>query len=73
MNPHSYPVTLNFDMKKDPRYISIKDEGKKTFFFPAEVVQEDDGRWSAWIDALPGRATWGYTESEALEASRETA
>jgi predicted RNase H-like HicB family nuclease len=60
-------------MKKDRRYIPIKDEGKKTYFFQAEVAQEDDGRWSAWINALPGCATWGYTESEALEALREAA
>ena len=44
-----------------------------TYVFKAEVYEEDDGRWSAWIDALPGCATWGYTREEALEALEEGA
>jgi len=56
---------------KDLRYIPIKGKGVKTYIFRAELEQEDDGRWSAWIDALPGCATWGYSREEALEALKE--
>jgi predicted RNase H-like HicB family nuclease len=45
----------------------------KSYVFQAELEQEDDGRWSAWIDALPGCATWGYSKEEALEALKEAA
>ena len=45
----------------------------KSYIFHAELEQEEDGRWSAWIDALPGCATWGYTREEALEALKEAA
>ena len=27
-----------------------------------------DGRWSSWIDDLPGCAAWGHTREEALSA-----
>ena len=42
-----------------------------TYVFKAELEEDDDGRWSAWIDALPGCATWGYTREEALDALQE--
>ena len=45
----------------------------KSYVFQAELEQEDDGRWSAWIDALPGCATWGYSKEEALDALKEAA
>lgn len=45
----------------------------KSYVFRAELEQEDDGRWSAWIDALPGCATWGYSREEALAALKEAA
>jgi predicted RNase H-like HicB family nuclease len=45
----------------------------KSYVFHAELEQEEDGRWSAWIDALPGCATWGYSREEALEALKEAA
>jgi hypothetical protein len=38
----------------------------KSYVFRVELVQEEDGRWSAGIPALPGCATWGYTREEAL-------
>jgi len=38
----------------------------KSYLFRVELIEEDDGRWSAWIEALPGCATWGYTREEAL-------
>ena len=42
-----------------------------TYVFKAALQEEEDGRWSAWIDALPGCATWGYTREEALRALQE--
>jgi predicted RNase H-like HicB family nuclease len=45
----------------------------KTYLFQVELEQEDDGRWSAWIEMLPGCAAWGYSKEEALEAVKETA
>ena len=41
--------------------------------YRAELEQDDDGRWSAWIDELPGCAAWGYTRKEALDALRDVA
>jgi predicted RNase H-like HicB family nuclease len=45
----------------------------KTYLFQVEIEQEEDGRWSAWIEALPGCCAWGYSKDEALEAVKETA
>ena len=45
----------------------------KTYIFNVEIEQDEDGRWGAGIPALPGCATWGYTEEEALEALQEAA
>ena len=41
--------------------------------FHLEVEQEEDGRWSAWVEALPGCAVWGYTKEEALESLHDAA
>ena len=41
--------------------------------YRAELEQDDDGRWSAWIDELPGCAAWGYTREEALAALEDAA
>lgn len=45
----------------------------RTHIFRVELEQEDDGRWSAWIDALPGCAAWGYSRDEALKAVQDAA
>jgi predicted RNase H-like HicB family nuclease len=45
----------------------------KSYVFHAALEQEEDGRWSAWIEALPGCATWGYSREEALEALKDAA
>ena len=41
--------------------------------YRAELEQDEDGRWSAWIDELPGCAAWGYTRDEALAALKDVA
>jgi predicted RNase H-like HicB family nuclease len=45
----------------------------KTYIVEASVELEDDGRWSSWIDALPGCAAWGYSREEALSALKDAA
>jgi predicted RNase H-like HicB family nuclease len=37
-----------------------------SYVFRVELVEEDDGRWSAGVPVLPGCATWGDTREEAL-------
>ena len=37
-----------------------------TYVFRAELVEEDDGRWSAGVPALAGCATGGGSREEAL-------
>lgn len=44
-----------------------------TYVFKATLEEEEDGRWSSWIDALPGAAAWGYTREEALEVLQDIA
>ena len=41
--------------------------------YRAELEQDDDGRWSVWIDELPGCAAWGYSRDEALAALEDAA
>ncbi|MGH9340804.1 MAG: type II toxin-antitoxin system HicB family antitoxin [Acidobacteriota bacterium] len=43
----------------------------KTYIFQASLEQEEDGRWSSWIESLPGCTAWGYTKHEALEALKD--
>lgn len=43
----------------------------KSYVFQVEVVREEDGRWAAVCPSLPGCATWGHTEQEALRNIRE--
>ncbi|MGH8072121.1 MAG: type II toxin-antitoxin system HicB family antitoxin [Candidatus Entotheonellia bacterium] len=45
----------------------------KTYIFEVELHREEDGRWSAWIEALPGCAAWGYSTEEALAAIKDAA
>ncbi len=45
----------------------------RCYTFEVEIEQDEDGRWGAAIPALPGCATWGYSEQEALETLREAA
>ena len=43
-----------------------------TFVFQVELVEEDDGRWSALIPSLTECSAWGYTSAEALNAVQDT-
>jgi predicted RNase H-like HicB family nuclease len=52
---------------------SSRGRGVKTYIFEVEFHREEDGRWSAWIEALPGCAAWGYSREEALAASKDAA
>ena len=45
----------------------------KSYVFQVELAHDDDGRWSPWIDVLPGCAGWGYTKEEALQAIQDAA
>ena len=36
--------------------------------YQARIEQDDDGRWSAWVEGLPGCAVWGYSAAEARSA-----
>jgi len=45
----------------------------KTYVITAEFEQDEDGRWSAWIEALPGCTAWGHTRQEALLALQDAA
>ena len=45
----------------------------KTYILKASVEQEEDGRWSSWIEALPGCAAWGYSQEESLGALKDAA
>ena len=45
----------------------------KSYTLQARVVNDELGRWSAWIDALPGCNAWGYTKEEALRGLEDSA
>jgi predicted RNase H-like HicB family nuclease len=45
----------------------------KTYIIKAELEQDEDGRWSSWVEALPGCTAWGYTREEALSALKDAA
>ena len=45
----------------------------KTYVYRAELQLEEDGRWSSWIDVLPGCAAWGHSQEEALSALKDAA
>lgn len=43
----------------------------KTYVFQVDIEQDEDGRWAASCPSLPGCATWGHTEEEAIRNIRE--
>ena len=38
----------------------------KTYIFPVELSEEEDGRWNAVVPSLHGCYTWGHTRDEAM-------
>ena len=44
---------------------------KKTYAFAVDFEQEDDGRWSVDIPAVPVCAAWGFTREEAMEVLQD--
>jgi len=45
----------------------------KTLVLKVSLKEEEDGRWSASIPALPGCSSWGYSSQEALENIKDAA
>ena len=45
----------------------------KTLVLKVALKEEDDGRWSASVPALPGCSSWGYTREEALDNIKDAA
>jgi len=45
----------------------------KTIIFKVDLTNDEDGRWSAAIAALPGCSSWGYSKEEALANIRDAA
>ena len=45
----------------------------KTYVFKVSLQEEEDGRWSAAIPALPGCSSWGYSREEALTNIKDAA
>ena len=41
--------------------------------YQAQVEQDEDGRWSSWIEELPGCAAWGHSREEALASLTDAA
>ncbi len=56
-----------------PRTSTPTTEATKTYIFRAQIEPEEDGRWSAWIESLPGCTAWGHTKNEALIALKDAA
>lgn len=49
----------------------VESVAMKTYIYPIEVEQEEDGRWSAVVPSLPGCAVWGRSQQEAVKALQE--
>jgi antitoxin HicB len=45
----------------------------RTFVLKVILKEEEDGRWSASIPALPGCSIWGYSKQEALDNIKDAA
>ena len=51
----------------------MAEDATRTHTFRSTVREQDDGRWSAWLDSIPACSTWGHTREEALAALQEAA
>lgn len=47
------------------------DHPMSTYVFRVELQQEADGRWSVWVPAVAGCASWGSTRDDALRNIQE--
>ena len=54
-----------------PGLYRLLGERKRIYSFKAGLEQDDDGRWSSWVDALPGCTAWGDSEGDALNALKD--
>ncbi|MFH2218226.1 MAG: type II toxin-antitoxin system HicB family antitoxin [Pseudomonadota bacterium] len=45
----------------------------KTFILRVDLIEEEDGRWSATVPELPGCSSWGYSQQEALANIKDAA
>jgi len=45
----------------------------KALVLRVTLKEEEDGRWSASIPALPGCSSWGYNKREALDNIKDAA
>ena len=45
----------------------------KTVVLKVSLKREEDGRWSATVPGLPGCASWGYSEHEAMANIKDAA
>lgn len=45
----------------------------KSLVLKVVLQEEEDGRWSVSVPALPGCSSWGYSRQEALENIKDAA
>jgi len=43
----------------------------KAYVYKVQIHEEEDGRWSVLVPALPGCTSWGYSKDEALRNIQE--
>ena len=51
----------------------MTEDAARAYTFRGIVREQDDGRWSAWLDSIPACSTWGHTREEAVAALQEAA
>ena len=60
-----------YRMKTNQPNLSEEVISVKSYVFQVDLIEDDDGRWSAVVPVLPGCAAWGYTQDEALQAIQD--
>ena len=50
----------------------LDDDGRK-YAFTADVIQDSDGRWTAWLVELPWCVTFGDSEEDAIRELNDAA
>ena len=51
----------------------MAEDAPRAYTFRSTVREQDDGRWSAWLDSIPACSTWGNSREEAIAALQEAA